>query len=67
MTLSGGTELVDVIVSGIGRVSDGEVAVVFNPSYGAEPFVVHIARGEKTMTLDYNPFSGRVKVIEGHV
>lgn len=62
--LSGKTDLVEVTVAGIGTVTDGEVAVVFNPSFGADPFTLLISGKGSDMRLSYNPFSGRVTLEE---
>lgn len=65
----GNTELVDIVLQEHGTVDDGSVSLVFNPSFGAVPFKLHLrdGAGEDILTLTYNPYSGRVKVIEGYV
>ena len=63
----GETELVDIVLPSFGRVDSGSVSVVFNPTFGAEPFKLHLGGGEETKTLTYNPYSGRVKVLDGYV
>ncbi len=60
------TELEDVVIAGLGKVASGEAAVIFNPSVGAEPFSLHLRRGERRLTLSYNPYSGRVRILEGY-
>lgn len=64
------TELVDIVLQAHGTVDEGSVTLVFNPSFGAVPFKLHLrggGGGEEVLTLTYNPYSGRVKVIEGYV
>jgi len=61
------TEIEDVVIAGLGIISTGEAAVIFNPSAGADPFMLHLKRGDSQLTLRYNPYSGKVKIIEGHV
>ncbi len=61
------TEIEDIVIAGLGRVSSGEAAVIFNPSAGADPFSLHLRRGDSQLTLRYNPYSGKVKIIQGHV
>ncbi|MFQ5427883.1 MAG: Tfp pilus assembly protein FimT/FimU [Thermodesulfobacteriota bacterium] len=61
------TEIEDIVISGLGRISSGEAAVIFNPSAGADPFSLHLQQGELQLTLSYNPYSGKVKIIQGYV
>jgi prepilin-type N-terminal cleavage/methylation domain-containing protein len=55
-------DLVDAEFQGFGRVSDGSVAVVFNPTFGAEPFILRLASSDSVVALAYNPYSGRAEV-----
>ncbi len=57
----------DIVVAGLGLVDDGEVDLFFNPVYGAEPFSLHISQSDSVFTINYNPYSGRVKVVEGRI
>ena len=66
-SLGKNTEIMDVVISGLGRVSSGEAAVIFNPSAGADPFSLHLQSGELSITLSYNPYSGKVKITRGYV
>lgn len=61
------TEIEDVVIAGLGKVSTGEAAVIFNPSAGADPFNLHLRQGDSMLTLSYNPYSGKVKIIQGYV
>lgn len=61
-----GTDLVDVTIEGIGKVSRGEAAVVFSPG-ASRAFNVHLNNSGKSLTVSYNPYSGRVKVLDGRV
>lgn len=61
------TVLEDIKVAGLGLIDSGEVYLFFNPVYGAEPFSLHISQSESVFTIDYNPYSGRVKIIEGRI
>lgn len=65
-TFRSGTDLVDVTIEGIGKVSRGEAAVVFSPG-ASRAFNVHLNNSGKTLTVSYNPYSGRVKVLDGGV
>ena len=62
-----GADIEDIVVQGLGTVKTGEVAVVFNPGIGAEPFKLHIRKNKRTITISFNPYSGRVKITEGYV
>jgi len=66
-SLGKSTEIEDIVISGLGKIAKGEAAVVFNPSAGADPFSLHLRRGDEELTLRYNPYSGKVKIIKGHV
>lgn len=57
----------DINVAGLGLVSEGEVDLFFNPLYGAEPFSLHISQSGSVFTISYNPYSGRVKIVEGYI
>ncbi len=61
------TEIEDVLIDGLGTVSSGSAAVIFNPSAGADPFSLHLQQGETRLTLSYNPYTGKVKIIQGYV
>lgn len=61
------TAIEDIVLQGVGVVNEGEVAVVFVPGSGAEPFNLHLERRERKMTISYNPYSGKVKVTQGYV
>lgn len=65
-TFRSGTDIEDVIIEGIGKVSQGEAAVVFGPG-ASRAFNVHLNNSGKSLTVSYNPYSGRVKVIDGRV
>jgi len=66
-TLNKATDIEDIVIAGLGKVATGEAAVIFNPSAGADPFSLHLKRGDSQLTLVYNPYSGKVKIIKGHV
>ena len=58
----------DIEVAGLGRIDEGgRLSLFFNPVYGAEPFKLHLSEGETLFTINYNPYSGRVKIIEGRM
>ncbi|MEK6792065.1 MAG: type II secretion system protein [Deltaproteobacteria bacterium] len=65
-TFRHGTDLEDVTIEGIGKVSRGEAAVVFSPG-ASRAFNVHLNNSGKALTISYNPYSGRVKVLDGRV
>jgi prepilin-type N-terminal cleavage/methylation domain-containing protein len=45
-----------------GKVSIGEVAVIFSPTGAGESFAIHLADERSRMTVFFNALSGRVKV-----
>jgi hypothetical protein len=58
----------DIEVAGLGRIKEGgHLSLFFNPIYGAEPFKLHLSESEANFTINYNPYSGRVKVVEGRI
>ncbi len=67
LKLGNTTEIEDISISGLGTIRKGEAAIIFNPSAGADPFSLHLRRGEQSVTLQYNPYSGKVKILQGHV
>ncbi|MBI5644328.1 MAG: prepilin-type N-terminal cleavage/methylation domain-containing protein [Deltaproteobacteria bacterium] len=67
ITLSDGVSIEDVVLSGLGRVNTGEVAVVMQPFGNAEPFVIHFKGGDDFLTLSFNPYTGRSSIEEGYV
>ncbi len=67
VTLDKRTVVEDIQVAGLGLVDEGEVDLFFNPVYGAEPFSLHISQSGSLFTIDYNPYSGRVKIVEGRI
>ena len=66
-TFNQGTDMQDIIVQGLGKINRGDVAVIFNPGIGAEAFTIHLERNGHVFTINYNPYSGRVRVIDGYV
>jgi len=60
-------DMEDVQIAGLGTISRGQAAVVFNPSAGADPFSLHLRREDQRVTLRYNPFSGKVRILDGHL
>ncbi|MFQ5464608.1 MAG: Tfp pilus assembly protein FimT/FimU [Thermodesulfobacteriota bacterium] len=67
LKLRRGVELADIVVPGPGKVTSGEVDVFFAPSGPVDPFVVHLSYGADVKTLDFNPYSGRVRVRDGYL
>ena len=58
----------DIEVAGLGRIEKGgHLSLFFNPVYGAEPFKVHIRESNTHFTINYNPYSGKVRIIEGRI
>ena len=62
-----GTDMEDIVVDGLGKIYQGEVALVFNPLLGAEPFNLHLSNDDSTLTVSYNPYSGRIKISDGYI
>ena len=48
-----------------GRVSEGELIIFFGPTGTSEAFSFILRDNDKTMTVSFNPLSGRVKIIQG--
>ena len=67
LTLKSGVDMTDIALSTLGKVSGGGVAVIFGPTGGAEPFSLHLKMRQRLLTIHYNPYSGKVKVLEGYV
>lgn len=47
----------------IGLVHEGDLTVMFDPSYTTESMLVHFESDEETMTVKYNPLGRRTKLI----
>jgi len=47
-----------------GRVSEGELIIFFSPMGASEAFGFFLMDNDKTMTVNFNPLSGRVKIIQ---
>lgn len=60
-------DIQDIVVQGLGKIDHGDAAIVFNPGIGAEPFNLHIKKDGLILTISYNPYSGKVKILEGYV
>lgn len=67
LTLKSGVDMTDIVLSTLGKVSGGGVAVIFSPTGGAEPFRLHLKMRQRLLTINYNPYSGRVKILEDYV
>jgi prepilin-type N-terminal cleavage/methylation domain-containing protein len=65
--LGASTDMEDVQIVGLGTITRGEAAVIFNPAAGADPFSLHLRRDKESITLRYNPYSGKVRILRGHV
>ncbi len=58
-------DLTGVTTQSNGRVSSGELKVFFSPLGIQENMDVHMARGDKTLTITLNYLSGKVKIKDG--
>ncbi len=67
VTLDKRTIVEGIRVAGLGLVEEGSVDLFFNPVYGAEPFSLHISQSGSLFTIEYNPYSGRVRIVEGRI
>lgn len=67
LTLKGGVDMTDIVLSTLGKIDGGEVAVIFGPAGGAEPFSLHLKMRQRSLTIEHNPYSGKVKIREGYV
>lgn len=63
--LSSGTKLLAVTIEGFGKIDSADAAVVFNPGAGAEAFTLALGKNGRIVIISYNPYSGRVKIMEG--
>lgn len=61
-----GVDIIDITVQGLGKVDKGSAGIIFNPGAGAEPFNLHLKKKERVITISYNPYSGRIKTLEGY-
>ncbi len=66
-TFARGVDIKYITVPGLGDVLRGEVAVTFTPIGAEKPFAVHLRSGDSELTVDFNPYSGNVRVLEGDV
>jgi prepilin-type N-terminal cleavage/methylation domain-containing protein len=57
----------DIILPGIGKINNGEVAVIFLPYGFSEPFNLHLKGLGKFFTLSFNPYTEKVNIEEGYV
>jgi prepilin-type N-terminal cleavage/methylation domain-containing protein len=55
-------DMTGVTTQSNGRVSSGELTVFFSPLGIQENLSVHMARGDKTLTITLNYLSGKVKI-----
>lgn len=63
----GGVEIEDVVLPGVGKVTRGELAIVFTPLGVSDPFDIHMKASARTLTLSFNPYTGKVKITDGYV
>jgi type II secretion system protein H len=49
-----------------GLVKEGELTVFFTPLGMGEYMWVYLGHGDDSITVAFNPISGRVKILEGH-
>jgi hypothetical protein len=47
----------------LGLVDEGELTVMFDPSYTTESMLVHFESDEEKMSVQYNPLARRTKLI----
>lgn len=66
LALREGVEIEDIVTPGLGKTASGEVSMVFAPASG-EPFTLHLKAGESSMTVSYNPYTGKVRTEAGYV
>jgi len=57
----------DIIVPSRGKIKEGEVAMTFTPLGLNEPLEIHLKEDKGQYSLIFNPYTGRVKVLEGYV
>jgi prepilin-type N-terminal cleavage/methylation domain-containing protein len=67
LRLKNRVEIEDVVLPGLGVIKKGEVSVIFSPLGSAEPFNIHLKSNNNFLTLAFNHYNGRVKIIEGYV
>ncbi len=67
LRLSEGVVLEDMVVTGMGKINNGTVKVVFTPAGAPDAFTLHFRSSKKHMTLVFNPYSGEVVLEDGYV
>lgn len=66
-TLAGDVAFRDILVTGRGKFSSGEVTVLFHPSGWVDETVLHLDDGEeRQLTLRLAPLTGTLEVFEGY-
>jgi len=54
----------DITLQSRGKLSDGEVTVLFGPAGTGENLTIHLTSLESSLAIVFNDLSGRVKVLE---
>ncbi len=67
LTLSNGVEMLDLTAPGLGKVEAGLVNVLLTPTGASTPFTLHLSAGQATLTISFNPYSGKVKIEQGYL
>lgn len=65
--IKGDIEINDVMIPSHGKISRGEITVVFGPLGPEEPIILHLRKGDSEYTVIFNHLNGRVKIHEGYV
>ncbi|MBC8413897.1 MAG: prepilin-type N-terminal cleavage/methylation domain-containing protein [Nitrospira sp.] len=55
----------DIEVPSLGKVSRGELVLLFNPLGPEEPISIHLRKEDSEYTVKFNHISGRVRIYEG--
>ncbi len=57
----------DLLVPSLGKVSSGEIKLIFHPVGPEEPITLHLIKDTAEYTVIFNHLSGRAKVYEGYI
>ena len=57
----------DITIPSHGKISTGELTLIFGPLGPEEPITLHLMRNEAEYTVKFNHLNGRAKVFEGYI
>ena len=62
-----GVRITDIVQSGLGTKTDGEVTIKFYKQGHVQPTVIHLARDDRSATIILAPFLSTIKTYEKYV